>query len=599
MTRPRSAQELIHWLEVGGGARWIRIAAVLALALVLSLRVAWTQFHGPLSEATLIQADTGRQLARGAGFSTLVNYPQTAAFLQERGRKFDPVAPYPELHHAPLYPLVIGGALRLLPAERRAALFASAPTPPAGFAGDYFLLALNLLLLWLAAGLTYDLGRRIFEPRVGGMAALALLLSAAVWEQTVSVGGAPLLMVMALATFRIWHGVETDAEAGRSGFRQQARLLALGVAAGLAMLAEYSAAALGLVAVAYAALRFQGRARWLAPLMITLGFLLASGPWLVRNLALTGHPLALASQNLALKAGDPTAEPAVHRATLSAELPRLDLRKVGNKALTSIRDNLKSRLWAGGAMWFTAFFVAGWLYPFRSVTANRMRWTFTATLGAALAVQATFNSGESERLAAGWLSPLIMIFGAGFFFVLLGSNPRLAQWPRTAAAALLVAQALPLAHDALEPRRLHFQYPPYFPALFQGLRVELERRAATPRFGLMADVPAGVAWYGQHRAWAQPPRMRDFYAITLEQPIGGLLLTPRTLDRPFFSELNARPVLPGALGVVANRFGEWGEVYAGLLTGTQSKEFPLTRPQKLAENLYVLLNPALPPARGN
>ena len=102
-----------------------------------------------------------------------------------------------------------------------------------------------------------------------------------------------------------------------------------------------------------------------------------------------------------------------------------------------------------------------------------------------------------------------------------------------------ITQVLPLAHDALEPRRLHFQYPPYFPGLLQGLRVELERREQVGRFGIMADIPAGVAWYGRTRVWAQPPRLRDFYAITLEQPIGELLLTPRTLDRPFFSELNA------------------------------------------------------------
>jgi hypothetical protein len=318
----------------------------------------------------------------------------------------------------------------------------------------------------------------------------------------------------------------------------------------------------------------------------------------VRNVALTGHPTALARQNVALKFGDPTAEPATVRATLSPELPRIDLRKLANKTLTSLQENLKSRLWSGGAMWLTAFFVAGCLYAFRSPVANRMRWVFTAAFAVLLLVQAALNSGESERHVAIWLAPLLMIFGAGFFFVLLGSNAVLAQWPRTITAALLCVQALPLVHDALEPRRLHFQYPPYFPGLFQGMREEIERRSEPGRFGIMADVPAGVAWYGGARAWSQPPRLRDFYAITLEQPIGELLLTPRTLDRPFFSELNARPVLPGSLSAVPNRFGEWGEIYAGLLTGAMPREFPLAVPQKLAENLYVLLNPALPPARG-
>lgn len=594
----KSAQEFIHWIEVGAGARWIRLGAMVLGTLVLSLVVAWKQFHGPLTEPTLVQADTGRQLAAGQGFTTNVNYPQTAAFLAERGRRFDPAAPYPELHHAPLYPLTIAGALRLFPAGWREAWFDSAPVPPDGFQGDYFLLGLNLMLLWLAAWLTFDLGRRLFEPRVGWLAALAVLLSVPIWQQTVAVNGTPLLMVLALAAFWIWQRVDAASESDMLPLARLAGWLgALGAACGLLFLAEYSAGTLVVVALGYAALRFAERRRGVALAAVVFGFALVTGPWVVRNLALTGRPVALATQNVALKFGDPTAEPATVRATLAAELPRIDLKKLGNKTLTSLQENLKTRLWSGGAMWLTAFFVAGWLYAFRSASANRLRWVFTAAFGTLLLAQAALNSGESDRWAAVWLSPLIVIFGAGFFFVLLGSNARLSQWPRTVTTALVLAQALPLAHDVLEPRRLHFQYPPYFPALFQGMKAELYRRDRDGRFGVMADVPAGLAWYGQARAWAQPPALRDFYAITLLQPVGQLLLTPKTLDRPFFSELNARPILPGALSAVPNRFGEWGEVYAGLLTGSLPREFPLRVPQKLAENLYVLLNPALPPPR--
>jgi hypothetical protein len=308
--------------------------------------------------------------------------------------------------------------------------------------------------------------------------------------------------------------------------------------------------------------------------------------------------MALAGQNVALKAGDPTAEPATVRATYSAERPAIDLKKLANKTLTALQENLKSRLWAGGAMWFAAFFAAGWLYVFRSAAANRLRWVLTIALGVLLVAQAAFNSGESERHVAIWIAPLLMVFGAGFFFVLLESNATFGSWPKLSALALLVLQALPLAHDVFEPRRLHFLYPPYFPGLFQGMREELERRAIKAEYGAMADVPAGLAWYGRVRAWGQPPQLRDFYAITLVQPIGELLLTPRTLDRPFFSELNAKPILPGALTAVPNRFGEWGEIYAGLITGTMPREFPLRAPRKVAENLYVLLNPAMPPVRG-
>lgn len=596
MNRSRTIQEWIHWLEAGAGAQRVRLAAVLLCTLALSLLIAWKQFQGPGTEATLRQADLGRQIARGAGFTTLVNYPQVHAVLEPRGQGFDDSRPLPELYEAPLYPLLIAAGLRVFPESLREKLFAQAPQPPDGFAADYFLLGLNLLLFWLAAWQTYDLGRRLFEPRVGWLAAFGLLLSVPIWQQVVAVNGLPLMMVLVLAMFRFWWQVEQAFETRAAP--AWAALVGLGTGCGLLWLTEYSAGALLVVVLGYLVWRTRTKIQW--PMLATvLGmFVLVTGPWVVRNMALTGYPTALAWQNMALKEGDPTASPTTVRTTLSAELPEVDFNKLGNKVLTAWQQNLQSRLWSGGAMWFMALFAVGWLYTFRAKPTDRLRWMFVLSLLLLLITQATVNSGESERLVAAYLSPLIIIFGAGFFFVLIGSNSVLGQWPGVSAALLLTLQALPLLHDVLEPRRLHFHYPPYYPRLFMGMREELALRDTAGRFGVMADVPAGVAWYSGQRVWAQPARLRDFYAITIEQSIGELLLTPSTLDRPFFSELAAtrddelRTDIAGM-----RRFGEWGRIYAGLMTGRLPPEFPLRVPQRLAENLYVFINPALPPPR--
>ena len=107
--RPRTTQELIHWLEMGGGKRWVLLGALIFCGMSLSLVVSWRQFHGAASEATLVQADMARQIASGHGFTTRVNYPQAVAFLGARGVRFDPAVPYPDVYQAPLYPLVIAG----------------------------------------------------------------------------------------------------------------------------------------------------------------------------------------------------------------------------------------------------------------------------------------------------------------------------------------------------------------------------------------------------------------------------------------------------------------------------------------------------------
>ena len=335
--RPRTTQELIHWLEMGGGRRWVLIGALGFCGLALSLVVSWRQFHGAASEATLVQADMGSQLAGGQGFTTRVNYPQAAAYLGTRGVRFDPAVPYPEVYQAPLYPLVIAGALRLLPHALRETLFGAVPAPPYGFGADYLLLGLNLVLFWLAIGLAFDLGRRLFGAPSGWLAGFALFLSVPAWQQVVAVNGTALMMVLALGAFHAWWRAESAEDPKAAA----AALAALGALCGALFLTEYSAGALVLVALAGTARRFAGAARWRAVGLVAGGFAVVAAPWVVRNLVVTGLPVALAAQNVALKFGDATAEPSVFRATLSPALPPIELNKLANKVLSTLQETLR------------------------------------------------------------------------------------------------------------------------------------------------------------------------------------------------------------------------------------------------------------------
>ena len=410
MTTPRSIQEWVHWLEIGQGARWIRRVALLVGVVLLSLRIGYTQFHGPMTETTLAQAMVGRQLAAGEGFTTPVRYPQTLATLRARGAKPDFSRAWPELHQPPLYSALIGGAIAVLPARLSHAFFEKAPVPPDGFGGDYLLLVLNIALLWLAAWLTFLLGRRWFDATAGLVASLGLLLSASIWAQTVAVNGTPLMMVLLLGLFHALARGEGAADAGEPTWPWA---LIAGLACGLMFMGDYPAGFVVLPVLAYAGLRYQGSARVLVLLGILVGFVLVAGPWMIRNTGLAGNPLALASQNIALKAGDPTAEPEVVRNTLFAAGPVIDLNKIGNKGLTGIQGALRGQLWSGGLL-FSALFVVGLLYRFRSMAVSRMRLLFLAVLAVLITAQALVDSGEGERLPALYAVPLIAISGYAF-----------------------------------------------------------------------------------------------------------------------------------------------------------------------------------------
>ncbi len=568
----------MHWLEIGPGARWIRRAALVLGIVLLSLRIGYTQFHGPATEMTLAQAVVGRQVAAGEGFTTLVRYPQTLATLRARGARPDFSRAWPELHQPPLYSALIGGAIAVLPAKLGHALFEKAPVPPDGFRGDYLLLILNIALLWLATWLTFLLGCRLFDASVGLVASLGLLASATVWAQTVAVDGTPLMMVLLLGLFHALVRGESAAAAGKTSWLWA---LVAGIFCGLMFLGDYPAGAVVLPVLVYSGFRYRGGSQALALLSVVVGFALVAAPWMIRNVGLTGNPLALAAHNIALKAGDPLAEPAILRNTMSAESPIVELNKIGNKGLTGLQVALREKFWSGGLL-FSALFVVGLLYHFRGNTVNRMRWLFLAVLAVLLASQVFVDSGEGERATVIWAVPLISVFGAGFFAVLVASNERLAPHGRWLAVVVIGLQALPFLQDVLEPRRLHhFSYPPYYPSVFVGLREDSTRRGG---LAWMADVPAGAAWYSGQRVWSQPAQLRDIYTIGADQPVYALVLTPHTLDQPFFNELTRT-------NKDAGRLGEWSEVYAGLVKGRYPPAFPLQFPEKVSDNLYVLFDP--------
>jgi hypothetical protein len=252
--------------------------------------------------------------------------------------------------------------------------------------------------------------------------------------------------------------------------------------------------------------------------------------------------------------------------------------------LTAVKVTLQQELWSSGGLLLTAFFVAGWIYRFRREATNRLRTLFAVALGLIVLAHGLMNSGEGERLPSTIAAPLIIIFGVGFFAVLIASSESLQRWPGWAMAGVLVLQGLPLVHDLAEPRRIHFSYPPYYPAFFMTLGREIAVRGG-PVGGWMADVPAGAAWYSGQRIWAQPDTLRDFYGVHVMQPMLALVLTPETLDRPFFAELTSAD---GA----ASRFGDWGRIYTSLLSSRLPREFPLRDPRRLSENFYLLMDPA-------
>lgn len=572
----------MHWFEIGEGSRWVRIAGLAAGVLLLSWFVGYKLFRGPLTEVTMAQAVVGRQVAEGRGFTTLVNHPQSFAWARERisrGKFVDVRKPLPELHQPPLYSAAIAAAHRLLPAR--------------WFNGDTTLLALNIVLLWCVAMQSFFLARNLFGEMGGVIALLGVMLSAPIWAATVAVNGAVLTMALWLALFQLTWSAETRVmKAGGGAALTLGRRITMslwrpaltGMILGALFLSDYTTiVAAPLVAVVILTKVSDWRV-FRSLVLITAAFVVVAGPWMARNVSLTGSPVGFAARELALKAGDPTAEPATRRAMFTTESPAVDFKKLGNKALTSLQRGAGERFWSGGGIFFAAFFAAGFAYRFRDARANRLRWFAVAVIASVALAQAFLSSGEGERDVWLCMAPLVIVFGTGFFLVLVKSSEALESRVLAAALVLLALQAVPLARDVLEPRGTRYNYPPYLPALFSGIGQKLsENRAEPPAW--MSDVPAGASWYSGQRVWAQPATMKGFHEVARWQRVRALVLTPATLARPFFGEIANEQ---------SHGRGDWAPVYRGLAAGRLPADFPLVVPVRIAPDFYVLIDPGAP-----
>jgi len=592
-----SFQRTLHWLELGQGKRIIQYLGMIIFVFLFTWYHCSRRFGGPKSENIIEQALIARHLSEGKGFTTPVKHPQVAAFMEARDenrRTYDSSRPWPDLYHAPLYPLVLAGGLKLMWPELTAWVWEDPISEtledyPA-YHADYYLLAVNVLFYWIACFLTFCVARSLFSAEAGVIALLGMLLSVGIWDQVLAVSGVSLLMVLVLLAFWLWSAFEKFrlAKDGSPGIKACLLVgIGIGVINGLLFLTEYTAGFFGLVFIAYCLRSLRGKELFFTLLPAALIFVLSITGWGIRNFELTGHPLALAWQNLPLKAGDPTAEPAMIKNRFEAKAPPISLYKIFGKGLKGVEINLTQRVWAAGGYLFSAFFFVGCLYRFRKPEVNTMRWSAVATVVFLLLIQPFFNSGVSERLPAYYLTPLLIIFGTGFFLVLLKSTVTKGAWERIGIMLLMILlHSAPLVHNLTEPRRVHFHFPPYIPSFMVLTRTALMDKLQD-RYELMADVPAGLAWYSRQSVWGQPVEYADFVEIFTRYDIGALFLSPGVLDKPYFSNLLMADL---DVGEDFNKTRYWGAVYGSLQSGKIPEFFPLQISQQLRVNMYMLIN---------
>ena len=567
MADESSVQSAVFNIELGRGKRVLQWVMVVLVAIGLSLVYTAQQFRGLNRREAMDMAQLARNISRGKGFTTYVIRPlslwQLKTYRDDHDQRF---MEHPDLVNPPLYPLVLAGMFKLLPAS----VFDFKPTKDQIYTPErWVMVPFNQICLLLSLLLVYSWAKQLFDNRVAVTAGLLLLFSDTLWAYSIS--GLPtslLMLLFLLAMYCLFRAdrrlnppavAEGEQPAARPPLDSTSMMLILASAAlmGLCFLTRYMFALLLLPMIVYVARVVSGRRAGMWAIIYTLVFVAVITPWLVRNYRVSKSVLGVAKYEYV---GGEAMQAEYH-----PELSGFSLRSATSRMLVGTRKHLIGSLKNTGSDFFIFFFAVGVLYSFRRPDTARLRRVILGGLVCAIIGMGFLaTSGEMpESEVNGWnllvlFLPLVAVYGTAFFYLLLDRIPFRVRLTRAAAIGVFAAlNVAPMVYTLLPPRLGPFPYPPYC-APYARLIAEWYK----PDEVGMSDMPWEVAWYGDKRTVWLPPTIDEFYEIhdfVAPHNTQFIFLTPYMLDRPYQS------------GMMRGEYKGWATVMRGQLPRT----FPL------------------------
>lgn len=519
-----SVQELVHRIEIGPlkpiilrGGFALAVAGIAALYLFYS-------FRGLDSETAMDQAQIGRQLAGGGGYSTLYIRPMAMWQFMNHAERL-PGGYFPDTYNFPLNPLL--NAVVLRPIKR---WWAMEPTNLI-YIGDRVIAAAGVCLFLASVAVIFFLVRGLFDRKVAWLTAGLVLVTDMMWKFSVS--GLPQMLVLFL--FSVALLVLHRAMLAREDQRTVAMMLLLaaeGLLFGLMTLAHPVStwAFLGFLIFVFAWFR----PRTVSGLLVLVVYLAVVSPWLVRNYLVCGNPLGLTIFSIL----DGTAGSEMSfMSNLQPDVSSFGaVRAKLRGGFTSQFQNLFGYFGYNAA---AAAFFFSLLHIFRRRDTNMMRWAVVAMWACAtfgMAVFAPHGEVSTNQLHMLFL-PLFAAYGMAFLLVLWGRMELNFAPARTAFIALVfLVSGMPMAVNLLTAPPGRVAWPPYVPPFINAVCRWME-----PGEVICSDMPWATAWYGGRASLLLPATVKQFVLINdykyLGAPVNGLYLTPVSGNQPFLSQI--------------------------------------------------------------
>jgi hypothetical protein len=545
-----SVQRLVHALEAGGAAVWVRRSLAVLVIVGLALFYFMHEFRGLATSQAMDQAQIGRHIASGHGWRTNLIRPRAIGQLQNKGKDVMQKIWY-DTYNAPLPPLV--NAVALFPVKSHWKM-----TPQdIAYIGDKAVVLVQILFFIGSVVVLFFVARRLFDQRVALLGCSLVLICDMIWQYSIS--GLPQMMLLFLFNLTIYcllRAIQAQYGGGAVGIW----LALAGLCFGL--LALTHALTLWMFVAAFLYCVFFFKPRGYAAVIVLITFLIVYVPWLVRNYVVCGHPGGVAIYSVLDGI----------RQSESAWMRQLGLDMVGitpgyfRDRFTSEFTRQLGRLfeYLGWSVVAPLFFVS-LLHRFKRPGTAAMRWLILFMWIGAVMGMATYGMHEEQNFTANQLHllfiPIMTCYGFAFLLVLWN---RLEIDLGLARVGFLVLLFLlcgwPMIYTlTLAPRVSPLRWPPYIPPYISALNDWMGPEEITA-----SDMPWAIAWYADRPALWLPESERAMSSLNdyriLGKPINGLYLTPVSGSQNLLSD------------IMKGEYREWSPV---ILRSIDTTRFPL------------------------
>ncbi|HJT82780.1 MAG TPA: glycosyltransferase family 39 protein [Chthoniobacterales bacterium] len=542
-------QRAVHAMEAGGLAVWIRRGLVVVVLFAVAGYYMWN-FRGLATSQAMDQAQIGREIASGHGWSTNFARPLAVGQLEAHGRNVKTDI-WIDTYNAPLPPLV--NAIALLMVKSRWQMGASDLV----YAGDKAIATMSILFFLGSVGLLFLIARRLFDQRIAIFACALVLLCDMLWQYSLT--GLPQMLLLLLFSASLYCLVRA-VEAKYAGAPVTRWLAAVGLGFGLLGLTHALTIWIFLALLIVSVLFFAPRG-WAAAIMLG-AFAVVYVPWLIRTWMVCGNPAGIAFYSLFDGVGK--SETAWMR-QLSFDWTNLSIGAFRNKLSNNLVNHM-ARIFQllGWNVVAMAFFPA-LLHRFKRPETSSIRWIVLAMWGGALFGMCLYGMTEEQGFTPNQLHllfiPIMVCYGLAFLLVMWNRLEVNIPFGRLAFIALLfLLCAFPMVNTMLlSGRKPQVIYPPYVPPYVAILRSWMQPNEITA-----SDMPWAIAWYAGRRSVWLPDKVKTFTELSDYQKLGG-------------------PIPAIYLTPISGSSNKWGDIihgeykdWAGIIQRTASLEkFPL------------------------